>query len=159
MIEYFDSLDELKIVLECMNSQNKEVKIQDLYDFISDNGRLNETVSRDIFKQLIKIVHDITSVGIMHGDIKDENILIDPQNLQIKLIDFGAGTVLHNDIYRYYNGTIVYAPPEWFIRGEYRAEGLNTGAGPSYERPSNVHVLTGDLLPGHLLTGDFARTF
>ena len=126
MIEYFDSLDELKIVLECMNPQNKEVKIQDLYDFISDNGRLNETVSRDIFKQLIKIVHDITSVGIMHGDIKDENILIDPQNLQIKLIDFGAGTVLHNDIYRYYNGTIVYAPPEWFIRGEYRAEGLNT---------------------------------
>ena len=107
-----------------MNPQNKEVKIQDLYDFISDNGRLNETVSRDIFKQLIKIVHDITSVGIMHGDIKDENILIDPHSLQIKLIDFGSGDLLHDGIYRTYGGTILYAPPEWVIRGEYLAEGL-----------------------------------
>ena len=35
IIEYFDSLDDLKIVLECMKPQNNEIEIQDLFDFIS----------------------------------------------------------------------------------------------------------------------------
>ena len=34
-----------------------------------------------------------------------------------------------------------------------------SGAGPSYERPSNVHVLPVDLLPGGPSNWYFARTF
>ena len=36
---------------------------------------------------------------------------------------------------------------------------IKMGAGPSSERPSTVPVLTADLLPGLVITGDFGRTF
>jgi serine/threonine protein kinase len=132
LIEYFELPDCFMLVLERMMStvnSNKEIKtsssnVQDLFDFISDNGPLREELALKIFTQLIKTVNQITQAGVIHRDIKDENILIDTQTYQIKLIDFGSGARLHDEIYTDFDGTRVYAPPEWIKFRRYRAEGL-----------------------------------
>ena len=41
--------------------------------------------------QLLNVLRVVHSNGVVHRDIKPENILFDPQNLRIKLIDFGCG--------------------------------------------------------------------
>merc|ERR1712013_915304 len=38
--------------------------------------------------------------GVLHRDLKDENILIDPRSKQIRLIDFGSGTYFIDGLYR-----------------------------------------------------------
>merc|ERR1712121_375623 len=84
-IDYFDMGDSFYIVMERFNSK-------DLFDFISEHGPLSESMARDLFKQLLETVRDCHKKGVVHRDIKDENILVDLKTLKIKLIDFGSGT-------------------------------------------------------------------
>ena len=103
----------------------ERVEGQDLFDFISESGTLAEDVVRDMFfRQVVDTVFLCHERGVLHGDIKDENILIDTETENIKLIDFGSGHRLNSGIYTQYEGTRVYAPPEWISARRYRAEGL-----------------------------------
>ena len=77
---------------------------QDLFDYISENGALKENQARILFKQLLNTVLMCHNNGVLHRDIKDENILIDASNNQIKLIDFGSGTYLHDGLYNDFEG-------------------------------------------------------
>ena len=71
----------------------------DLFDYIYDKKKLNENEARQIFHDVVETVIAIHASGIVHRDLKDENILIIPTTGQVKLIDFGAGTFLHDGIY------------------------------------------------------------
>lgn len=42
---------------------------------------------------MLKILEVVHANGVVHCDIKPENILFDPQNLKIKLIDFGCAAI------------------------------------------------------------------
>jgi len=117
-IDYFDMGDCYYIVMERFVSK-------DLFDFISEQGPLPESVARDLFRQLLDIVRECLQKGVVHRDIKDENILVDLKSLKIKLIDFGSGTFFSEDkTYTEFQGTRVYSPPEWVGRRCYKAEGL-----------------------------------
>lgn len=59
-----------------------------LYDYILQNGRMEESEARRIFRQILSAVHYLHSNGISHRDLKIENILITSDG-NIKLIDFG----------------------------------------------------------------------
>ncbi|KAL2634905.1 hypothetical protein R1flu_006384 [Riccia fluitans] len=51
----------------------------------------NDASARRVFKQLVEAIHVCHEHGIVHGDIKDDNILfLDRDHTQIKLIDFGC---------------------------------------------------------------------
>ena len=116
-IDYFDMQTCFYIVMERFHSK-------DLFDFISEQGPLPEALAKDIFRQLLTTLVSCHQKGVVHRDIKDENILIDLNTFKIKLIDFGAGCKIEDRVYRDYEGTRVYSPPEWINLKAYKLEGL-----------------------------------
>merc|ERR1712168_427255 len=50
----------------------------DLFDYISSQGNLTEHISRTIFCKILEGVTHCHRAGVLHGDIKDENINIEP---------------------------------------------------------------------------------
>jgi len=97
---------------------------KDLFDFISEQGPLPESLAKDIFKQILETITTVHKRGIVHRDIKDENILIDPKTFKTKIIDFGSGDYIEDKVYTRFQGTRVYSPPEWINSRAYRPEGL-----------------------------------
>merc|ERR1712117_107919 len=97
---------------------------KDLFDFISEQGPLPETLAKDIFKQILDTITTVHKREIVHRDIKDENILIDPKTFKTKIIDFGSGDYIEDKVYTRFQGTRVYSPPEWINSRAYRPEGL-----------------------------------
>jgi serine/threonine protein kinase len=71
---------------------------------------------------VVAAIRYLDSLGLIHGDIKDENILIDG-NLQIKFIDFGS--VASNDprVKTPFMGTLDYASPETLLGHYCKAAG------------------------------------
>merc|ERR1711942_246697 len=107
LLDYFDTADSFYVVMERFNSK-------DLFDFITEQGPLPENLAKDLFMQLVDTVNECHEKGVVHRDIKDENILIDINTFKIKLIDFGSGASLKEGLYHKFKGTRVYSPPEWF---------------------------------------------
>lgn len=77
----------------------------ELFDLIDRNGRLRVSFSwlklrpidllkeddaRRIFSEILSAVEHAHRNGIVHRDLKTENVLLD-KNLSIKLADFGFG--------------------------------------------------------------------
>ena len=71
----------------------------------------------------MKICASISSSSVFHRDIKDENILVDTETLEVKLIDFGCATEFdRNRVYSSVSGTPEFFPPEVFTENVYKAE-------------------------------------
>lgn len=107
--------------MECIEGGN-------LYQWIKHNLHASEQVLKSIFLKVCQTLELIQSRGIVHRDIKLENILVqypshqvqigsstsqDPYNIQPKLIDFGLSTVLTQDEWvTETSGTLAFCSPE-----------------------------------------------
>ena len=78
--------------------------VQDLFDYICKLGYLVECEAAFIMYQLVGILLQCHDAGVIHRDLKDENLLINSDSQEIKLIDFGSGTFLHNNVYHDFDG-------------------------------------------------------
>ncbi|CAG8507435.1 1919_t:CDS:2 [Diversispora eburnea] len=84
----------------------------DLFDYIELNNAIPESEIKSIFRQVALAIQHLHHHGIVHRDIKDENVILDEYG-NIQLIDFGSSAYIKpGRKYDTFCGTIDYAAPE-----------------------------------------------
>ncbi|XP_045108629.1 serine/threonine-protein kinase SIK3-like isoform X6 [Portunus trituberculatus] len=91
----------------------------ELFDYVAMHGKMREREARTKFMQIVAALRYCHKQGIVHRDLKAENLLLD-KDLNIKLADFGfsnfytPGVLLST-----WCGSPPYAAPELFEGKEY----------------------------------------
>ncbi|XP_036436119.1 serine/threonine-protein kinase pim-1-like [Colossoma macropomum] len=116
LIEWFDEPDRYILILE------RPDPCKSLDGFLQDyGGYVTEDMARGIMWQSVVAALQCSKRGVLHRDIKLENLLINLDTLAVKLIDFGCGDLIKKSGYNIFEGTIEYCPPEFFRKGRYYA--------------------------------------
>jgi serine/threonine protein kinase len=63
----------------------------------SDNTPLSKKISHKVCINIATLLQKTHALGLIHNDLKLENILINPQTLNVKLIDMGFVTMKQSD--------------------------------------------------------------
>ncbi|XP_043934650.1 NUAK family SNF1-like kinase 1 [Protopterus annectens] len=103
--EVFENKDKIIIVMEYAS-------VGELYDYVNDRLRITENEARIFFRQTVSAVHYCHKKGVVHRDLKLENILLD-EHRRVKLADFGLSTLYKKgQMLNTYCGSPLYASPE-----------------------------------------------
>ncbi|XP_046651187.1 PAS domain-containing serine/threonine-protein kinase-like [Daphnia pulicaria] len=121
MIEFFENDSYFQLVME------KHGFGMDLFEFIEKTNGVPEPLGANIAKQLVDAVDYLHSKGILHRDIKDENVVLDDQ-FHAKLIDFGSATYISDKPFKAFCGTFEYCSPEVLKGNPYRGPELEVWA-------------------------------
>lgn len=117
--EVFENKDKIVIVMEYASRG-------DLYDYIFEKRNITEREARHFFRQIVSAVHYCHQNGIVHRDLKLENILLDGSG-NVKIADFGLSNLFHGDEYlQTFCGSPLYASPEIVNGRPYRGPEVDT---------------------------------
>ncbi|XP_036446367.1 serine/threonine-protein kinase pim-3-like [Colossoma macropomum] len=117
LIEWFDEPDHYILVLE------RPDPCMDLESFTDEfEGSIDEDRACAIMLQVLEAVCQCCKRCVFHRDIKAENLLINKDTSDVKLIDFGCGDWIRKTGYKEFAGTLEYRPPEFLLEGRYHAK-------------------------------------
>nr|XP_046910015.1 serine/threonine-protein kinase SIK1-like isoform X1 [Dermatophagoides farinae] len=92
----------------------------ELFEQLVTKGRLSESNSRFYFHQIVDAVKYLHSNGIVHRDLKAENLLLTSDFKCVKLADFGFSNYYTNQCFlATWCGSPPYAAPELFEGKQY----------------------------------------
>ena len=110
ILETFETDKYMLIIMEYISGGN-------LQNFVKKRRKLCEKTAKILYRQIIQGIKYIHSKGIVHRDIKLENILLDLNNI-VKICDFGVGKLTQKGQKLMDQcGTPVYMAPE-IIKGD-----------------------------------------
>ncbi|XP_028850554.1 NUAK family SNF1-like kinase 2 isoform X2 [Denticeps clupeoides] len=103
--EVFENREKIVMVMEFASGG-------ELYDYVQQREELSETEARHFFRQIVSAVHYCHRNGVVHRDLKLENILLD-HNRDVKLADFGLSNRYEKGrLLDTFCGSPLYASPE-----------------------------------------------
>lgn len=108
MFESFETDDAIFVVMEL-------AKDGPLLDYVLKNGHpgLPEPLAKSFFSQIASALQYLhTTMGIVHRDVKLENILVDESTKTVKLADFGLSVPVSEHFWESYSDLMdAYDPP------------------------------------------------
>jgi serine/threonine protein kinase len=131
-----------------------------LSDFVRSKGPQPESFVLETLNTLLRICNDLLVRGVVHRDIKPDNIIIS-ESSHLTLMDLAVMKVLAADDLtdgmdeKPFIGTLRYAPPEFLLREE---ESENIDAW----RAVNIYQIGGvlyDMVMGHRLFGQYREPY
>ncbi|XP_031504052.1 calcium-dependent protein kinase 1-like [Nymphaea colorata] len=96
----------------------------ELFDRIVARGHYSERAAAALFREIVTVIRDCHSMGVMHRDLKPENCLFlsKDENSPLKATDFGLSVFFkQGDVFRDLVGSAYYVAPE-VLRRHYSAE-------------------------------------
>ena len=90
LLDLFENIDYYYIVLECMEGK-------DMFDYLKSRSfKITEDRAKELMFQLMQAVEYLHSYGIVHRDLKLENIMMSDNSEKSvpKLVDFGLAKIL-----------------------------------------------------------------
>ncbi|EHB04704.1 Sperm motility kinase 3 [Heterocephalus glaber] len=115
LLEVIETYDKVYLVLEYVTGGNLRQRI-----LRTENHRLPEEEARGIFRDIVGAMDYCHTQGIVHGDLKPQNVLIDSQG-HAKICDLGAGCrfLPGKEVFLLY-GTLKYCAPERLLHERMR---------------------------------------
>uniref|UniRef100_A0AAR5P7Q3 Protein kinase domain-containing protein n=1 Tax=Dendroctonus ponderosae TaxID=77166 RepID=A0AAR5P7Q3_DENPD len=92
----------------------------DLCSFVKEQrgGRLEERPTRIYARQFVSALAHMHQLGVVHRDLKMENVMLNSAQTQIKIVDFGLSNFYSpEEPLKTHCGSPEYAAPELFITG------------------------------------------
>ncbi|XP_041963896.1 serine/threonine-protein kinase pim-1-like isoform X1 [Alosa sapidissima] len=115
LVEWFALPTVFILILE------RPMPCMDLYNYCETlGGQLTESQGKHIIRQVVHAVKHCRDRSVLHRDIKQDNFLVNTDDVMVKLIDFGCGDLLKEGRYDSFAGTEEFSPPEWWLHKTYQ---------------------------------------
>ena len=88
-----------------------------LFDVIQHSHGVGEDTGRFFFKQFLEALEYLQKNEVVQRDLKLENILVDTNQMQLRVTDFGCAEYYHPNNEKSSKGTEIYMAPE-IMKGE-----------------------------------------
>ena len=100
----------------------------EMFDYIQMKGALPENDAKSLFKQLVDGIAFLHLNGIVHRDVKMENLLLQKDGV-LKIIDLGLGAFYNEkQLLSTFCGSADYAAPELYLRQKYHGPPVDAWA-------------------------------
>jgi len=118
LLDFFEDTNYYYLVMPCITPIDMEpAPPSDLFELVEGYpDGLPPHMIRSYLGQIADALYFLHSQGIVHRDIKDENVILGPGG-RCLLIDFGSSGLIKKGGWDTFSGTLDYAGPE-ILRGE-----------------------------------------
>ncbi|XP_051776548.1 serine/threonine-protein kinase pim-2-like [Erpetoichthys calabaricus] len=88
LLDWCEAEDKFVLIME------RPKPCKNLYEFVMVNGGFGEVEARRLFRQLVEAHQHCEARGVFHRDLKPDNVIIQTSTHNVKLTDFGCGSLL-----------------------------------------------------------------